>query len=175
MQLPHDEGRAAVLFKIMDQPQLNGAIPAANPKQTKTEIYDAYKKLLEQYKQNLGQLTTRQKQQQDIEEEKVVAKTAHYTVEKITKHVDELKQWMNGALDQLLQQLQQETQKLSEVRDVIALEKKNLEEVHRISTEATTLRDILAAQEEARRESEKERFAYEHRRNLERRKEETEH
>lgn len=154
------------------EPLLKENVPTITPKQTKSEIYDAYKTLLDQYKQNITQVTARQKQQQTGDEDKIVAKTADYTVPKITTHIEETKKWAEDIVTKLGEQLQQETQKLSEVREAITIEKKNLEEVHGMSAEANTLADILRAEEEARREREREEREYEHERDLKRKNEE---
>jgi hypothetical protein len=113
------------------------------------------------------------RQQQIVDEGKIVAKTAEYTVPKITTHIEEVKKWANETLMKIGEQLQQETEKLSEIREAVVIEKKNLEEIHGMRVEANTLADILRAEEEARREREGEERQYEHERDLKRRSEET--
>jgi len=94
-------------------------------------------------------------------------------VPKITAHIEEVKKWVNEVLAKVGEQLQQETQKLLEVREAIAIEEKKLKDVHGMSAEANTLADILRAQEEARRENEREESEYDHERDIKRNSEET--
>lgn len=157
------------------EPQNQGTVPQITPKQTKAEIYDAYKTVLQQYKQNLKQTTTQQHEQKKEEDRKIVEKSADYSVGKISEHLNEVKQRVIETLETVGQKLQSQATTLSDIEQAIIIKRAELDQIHKINLEANTLTDILLAQEEAKRENEREENSHIHARDLERQEEEAQY
>ncbi len=157
------------------EPQNQSTLPQITPKQTKAEIYDAYKTILQQYRENLNQTTTKQHEQKKDVERKIVEKSADYSAGNINEHLNEVKRRVIETLETVGQKLQSQATTLSDIEQAIVIKKAELDEIHKINLEANALTDILLAQEEAKRENEREKNSYIHSRDLERQEEEAQY
>lgn len=150
----------------------NQQIPQATIRQTKAEILDAYKELVNQYKQNLQQISVEQKQTKKAEKEKIIKRTTEYTTEKIVKNLNSLKIQIIDILERLASRLTQENSKLTEIQKAVEIEKYELEQVHKIKIESDTLMNLIRAQEEAKKQYQREEAEQEIEKSLKRKQEE---
>ena len=151
----------------------NNPTQQVTAKQTKAEILDAYQTLLQQYQERAKQSKAPRDAELAQQEKEIVDKTKDFTAEKIIENIAQTKHWVHEVLEKLGAQLSTKVQQLTDVQKAIEIERKNLEAIHHISTAAITLSDIIAAQEEARRQHEREEAEYRHKRDLSRAEEES--
>lgn len=123
-------------------------------KSKKNEILAAYEDLLKKVSQE-----NQASHQQTIireKEEALVQNAASITEDKIVKKLADVKINVGQALDALEQELTEEHKKLHDIRTAIAIESRNLEEVHEIRKNADSLAALLLAQKESKLRFEKE-------------------
>lgn len=120
--------------------------PEISARSTKNEIMEAYNALLKKVKEQKP--VDRQAEKEKVEKREIVDTAAQNSVEKIVKSIAELKLSITKSLDETEQELINEFKKLSNVRQAIEIEKKNLEEVHEIRINADSLAALLLAQKE---------------------------
>jgi hypothetical protein len=87
----------------------------------------------------------------------VVEKASTYTVESIIKGLANLNIYVGKALNDLSRELTVEANKLTEIREAIAVESKNLEELHDIHLAADTLASLIKEHAERKAAFEAER------------------
>ncbi len=112
-------------------------------KNTKQEIFDAYEQLLEEVKKHPFVPSTKKEELERTGEKQVVDTAARYTLENILKNATELKIHMSQALDTLVNKLTEEAKKFSEIEQAIAIEKRQLNELHNIQIAADTLQLLI--------------------------------
>lgn len=112
-------------------------------KNTKTEILEAYEKLLKEV-QDAKNNTPKQIQEEKKYRE-VVEKVASVTNDSIIENIRKLKTSMEGALAELCDNLQTEYGRLEEIREAIRVEKKNLEDLYSLSANTDSLAAMLLA------------------------------
>ncbi len=123
-------------------------------KSTKGEILKAYEALLKDVQKAKTDVP---KQQQEEKAKKVILdKLADVDNDSIVKSVVSLKSNLNNALDELTQRLTEEFQKLENIREAIALEKKSLDDLYSLSANTDSLAAMLLAQKEKRESFEQE-------------------
>jgi hypothetical protein len=123
-------------------------------KSTKGEILKAYEALLSDVQQAKADVP---KQQQEEKAKKVVLdRLADVDNDSIVKSVVSLKSNLNNSLDELTQCLTEEFQKLENIREAIALEKKSLDDLYSLSANTDSLAAMLLAQKEKRESFEQE-------------------
>ncbi len=120
--------------------------PEVSSRSTKTEILDAYNALLKKLKEQKP--VDRQVEKEKAEKVQIVETAAQNSEEKIVKGLADLKLGITKALDETEQQLLGEFKRLNGMRQAIEIEKKNLEEIHDIRSEADSLAALLLAQKE---------------------------
>lgn len=120
--------------------------PEISAKNTKNEILDAYNALLKKIKEQKP--VDRQVEKEKVEKKEIVETAARNSVETIVKGLADLKLAITKALDDMEQQLIGESKRLQGIRQAIAIEQKNLEEIHEIRADADSLAALLLAQKE---------------------------
>lgn len=123
-------------------------------KNTKTEILDAYEKLLkevQQAKSNVPKQVQEEKQKQET-----VKKVAAITQYSIMDDISTLKSSLTKSLDDILSSLTGEFQKLEDIRAAIAVEKTTLEDLYGLSANTDSLAAMLLTQKEKKDAFEKE-------------------
>jgi len=111
-------------------------------KNTKKEIWDAYRRLI---KQMHGENNKRESRKRIESEEKAVKRVDDFSVEKVVKNISDLKSSVGSALNKLSDRLVEEMEKLSDIRKAVAAEKNKLEQLYKIKYEAETLVKLLEA------------------------------
>jgi len=115
---------------------------------TKNEILKAYEEMLSKYEDGAAKAADKKAEVKAIADKKVLEKATSYTLESIVKGFADLKLKIGKSLTELSEQLTEEANKLTEIKQAIAIETKNLEEIHNIKIAADTLADLIRAQEE---------------------------
>ncbi len=121
---------------------------AVSPRSTKSDILKAYNELLSKYEDKASRVADKKAEVKAATNKAVVDKASAYTVENIVKGAAELKLKLGKALTDLAEQLAEEANKLTEIRQAIAIETQQLGEIHDIKISADTLADLIQAQEE---------------------------
>jgi hypothetical protein len=123
-------------------------------KNTKTEILEAYEKLLkevQQAKANVPKQVQEEKQKQET-----VKKVADVTQHSIMTDINSLKSGLSKSLDEILSSLTREFQQLEDLRSAIKIEKQTLEDLYGLSANTDSLAAMLLAQKEKKESFEKE-------------------
>jgi hypothetical protein len=123
-------------------------------KNTKTEILEAYEKLLKdvrQAKTNVPKQIQEEKQKQET-----VKKAADITQISIMADINSLKSGLNKSLDDILSSLIREFQQLEDIRSAIKIEKQALEDLYGLSANTDSLAAMLLAQKEKKESFERE-------------------
>lgn len=115
-------------------------------KNTKTEILDAYEKLLKEVQQ--AKSNAPKQIQEEKKNKEIVDKVSTMTDDSILKGVQDLKISISSTLDGLSDKLLSEYKKLEEVRSAIEVEKKNLEELYSLNSTTDSLATMLLAYQE---------------------------
>ncbi|MCX6272123.1 MAG: hypothetical protein NTU44_13065 [Bacteroidetes bacterium] len=114
----------------------------------KSEILEAYKELLEKVQ---NQKIEDPRVVKEIENKKETVKNASlHSSETIIKGIAELKLNIGNSLDKLEESLMTEYRKLSQIREAVEIETKNLDELYQIKVNADSLAALLMAQKEKR-------------------------
>ena len=92
------------------------------------------------------------KKREKEEKENVVSKAAQNSKDTIIKQINDLKSRLNQFLEETGESLINEVKRLSEIRDAIIIEKKNLEDLYKITANADSLAAMLLAHEEKRKD-----------------------
>ncbi|MBI5788950.1 MAG: hypothetical protein HZA78_08870 [Candidatus Schekmanbacteria bacterium] len=117
-------------------------------KNTKEEMIKAYEDLLGKYESNASKVADKKAEIKAVAEKTIVEKASAHTIETIVKDTAALKLNIGRMLDTLAGQLGEEANNLSEIKQAITIESKNLQEIHDIKIAADTLADLIQAQEE---------------------------
>lgn len=121
---------------------------------TKAEILQAYNDLLDELKKERSQNTTLR---QESERKKSAVETV---VEKIkggaAQNIQVLRKTLNEQLEKLEDDLTKEQKKFEELREAIAIEQKNLDDLYEIKAEAGSLDALLITHKQAKEKLEKE-------------------
>ncbi len=120
-------------------------------KSTKNEILNAYQELMAKYEDNAGKVADKKAEIKAAADSAIVAKASAYTGESIVRELAELKLNIGKTLTGLAEQLTDEANKLTEIKQAIEIETKHLEELHDIKIAADTLANLIQAQEERKR------------------------
>jgi len=117
-----------------------------NNKSTKTQILDAYEALLKQVSES------KQEKPKQIQEEKkqseITKKVEHMTNESIVSELGELKNKLGKSLELVESSLFGEFKKLDDIRNAIAVEKQNLQDLYQLSTTTDSLAAMLLVQKQ---------------------------
>ena len=133
------------------------AIPRLSTKSTKDEMLRAYNDLVARFQETQEDASERQTEVKRVTEASVVERASKYTVETIIKGLADLNIYVGKALNDLSRELTTEAGKLEEIRDAIAIETKNLEELHDIHLAADTLAGLIKDHQEKKAAFEAER------------------
>ena len=113
-------------------------------KTRKKDMLEAYEKLAEQFEQieekKHEQSETKQKTTEKIKKQ---PDAESYTVESIVKDLADLKLNLNKTLTTISDRLLSEVNKLEAVQKEIAVEKKNLSQIHQIQVQADSLKELM--------------------------------
>jgi len=133
------------------------ATPRLSTKSTKDEMLKAYNDLLSRFQEKQEDASERQTEVKRVAEASVVERASNYTVESIIKGLANLNIYVGKALNDLSRELTTEAGKLAEIRDAMAIESKNLEELHDIHLAADTLAGLIKDHQEKKATFESER------------------
>jgi len=117
---------------------------------TKAQILEAYSKLLKQLEEKAADNPKEVRERE--EKQKIVEKATANNEPVIAKNIAALKSNVADVLDKIEENLLTEYKRLSEIREAIKIEKKNLEELYEISAGTDTLAAILLAQKEKKQQ-----------------------
>src|SRR5262249_44078192 len=112
-------------------------------KSTKEEMLKAYNDLVARFQEKAATSSEKQVEAKKTAEANVVEKASNYTVESIIKGLANVNIYVGKALTDLSRELTAEANKLTEIREAIAIETKHLEELHDIRLAADTLANLL--------------------------------
>ncbi len=132
-------------------------VPRLSTKSTKEEMLKAYNDLVSRFQEKLESASERQTEVKKVAEALVVEKTSNYTVESIIKGLANLNIYVGKALSDLSRELTAEANKLTEIREAMAIESRNLEEIHDIHLAADTLASLIKDHQETKATFETER------------------
>jgi hypothetical protein len=133
------------------------AVPRLSTKSTKEEMLRAYNDLVARFQEKQESASERQTEVKRLTEASVVERASKYTVETIIKGLADLNIYVGKALNDLSRELTTEADKLSEIRDAIAIETKSLEERYDIHLAADTLAGLIKDHQEKKAAFETER------------------
>ena len=122
-------------------------------KNTKTEILEAYEKLLKDVKNAKADVP--KQVQEEKQKQETIKKVADVTHNAITDNIGALKANLTKSLDETLSSLTGEFQKLEDIRAAIAIEKKTLEDLYGLSANTDSLAAMLLVQKEKKESFEK--------------------
>src|SRR5262249_15712925 len=112
-------------------------------KSTKEEMLKAYNDLVARFQEKAANSSEKQLEAKNATETTVVDKASSYTVESIIKGLANVNIYVGKALTDLSRELTAEANKLSEIREAIAIETKHLEELHDTRLAADTLANLI--------------------------------
>jgi len=112
-------------------------------KSTKEEMLKAYNDLVARFQEKSTGLSDKQMEVKKAAETGVVEKASTYTVESIIKGLANVNIYVGKALTDLSRELTAEANKLTEIREAIAIETKHLEELHDVRLAADTLASLI--------------------------------
>ncbi|KKQ56840.1 MAG: hypothetical protein US74_C0010G0001 [Parcubacteria group bacterium GW2011_GWA2_38_13] len=127
-------------------------IQSSFAKKTKTEILEEYDKLLEKYEE----LKSDSNILSDSSSQTLFEKAKSWTSDSFAKSLSDLRIAFHDTLNQLSDKMQTETQKLNEIQQAIELSKKNLQIHYGVQVVADTLQNLIAENENKKKEYEKE-------------------
>lgn len=127
-------------------------IQASFAKKTKTEILEEYNKILEKYEE----LKSDSNILSDSSSQTLFEKTKGWTSDSFARSLSDLRIAFHDTLNQLSDKMQTETQKLNEIQQAIELSKKNLQIHYGVQVAADTLQNLIAENENKKKEYEKE-------------------
>lgn len=112
-------------------------------KNTKTEILEAYEKLLKEVQE--AKNNTPKQVQEEKKNKATLEKVAEVTNDSIIGEIKQLRNGMENALDELSEKMLVEYKKLEEIRTAIEVEKKNLQDMYELSANTDSLAAMLLA------------------------------
>jgi len=121
-------------------------IPEISSKSTKDQILSAYNEVLEKLNEKQDQVPQEAKKKE--EQKAVIIKATTHSSDGIISDLSGIKLKTIKQLDVLSEELLEEFQKLSDLREAISLEQKHLEELYQIKETANTLAALLQAHAE---------------------------
>lgn len=122
-------------------------------KNTKSEIIEAYEKLLKEIKQTRK---VSPKEESEIrKQQEIVQKSTKNTPDDIIKNITDLKLKITKLFDEIGDKITDECKRLYEIQQAIDIESKNLQEKYAINTNADTLDALLFAQKQKSEEFER--------------------
>ena len=113
-------------------------------KNTKTEILEAYEKLLKDVK--IAKTNVPKQIQEEKQKTVTVQKVADITQTSIIDNIAMFKQSLTKSLDDILTKLTCEFQKLEDIRAAAAIEKQSLEDLYDLSANMDSLAAMLLVQ-----------------------------
>ena len=125
-----------------------------SPTNTKAQILDAYNELLKELEARVNDNPKEQKER--LEKKEIVKNAVANTEKNISKNISTLKANLLESLSDIEKDLTNEYKRLSDIRQAIEIEKKNLEDLYEITASTDTLAAILLAQKEKKQEFEEE-------------------
>ena len=120
------------------------------PKSTKTEILDAYNKLIKEQECNISRDMLEEKE--EIMKNTKIEQASKNDKKGIINKIAELKIEINSALDILSKNLIEEKGKFDEVQEAKKIESEKLKELYDIESNAKTLEALLLAQKKQEEE-----------------------
>ena len=120
------------------------------PKSTKTEILDAYNKLIKEQECNISR--DRLEEKEEIMKNTKIEQASKNDKKGIINKIAELKIEINSALDILSKNLIEEKGKFDEVQEAKKIESEKLKELYDIESNAKTLEALLLAQKKQEEE-----------------------
>lgn len=129
----------------------NGTRDAATGKETdsKNKVFEAYDELLQKLKATTKTPTAIKQEEQVVAEKKVVVETAaKETADELAKHLTNLKNSLNHALDDIEVKLNTEKKKFETLQQAIAIQSKELNDLYEIKPQADTLAALVMAYNE---------------------------
>jgi len=114
-------------------------------KSTKADLFKAYQEMKENFDNaKKEQLPLPQQEAQKKEEDKIVEKTATFVPETAENEIISLRKKIHSNLEEVKDQLIQESGKLQDVRKAVKIEKQRLQEVYNIELANDALQTLIA-------------------------------
>ncbi|MCD6113661.1 MAG: hypothetical protein J7J86_10420, partial [Bacteroidales bacterium] len=114
-------------------------------KSKKSEILDAYNKLLSKMENKTEEpkvIQQRMKKKENLDQ------ISSISTGTIIKNITDLKMSVTGALDKMEEQMTATYKEFERIKEAVKIEKENLEELYQITTNAHSLAALIAAQKE---------------------------
>ena len=124
-----------------------------NMTNTKSEMLQAYNELMGKLKKQSEDAKT---VQQRSKKEETVKLVSDLSVETISKNIGTLKANLADPLNNLEEQIIEAFKEFERIREAVKVEKENLEELYKITTEAHSLAALIAAQKKQKESFEEE-------------------
>lgn len=128
------------------------SIKNVTERNTKKDIYAAYRAALQQVKDSNEASPDRRRSFQQTENAKILKMTTETSPESIVKELGEFRLKTNEAISGLEDQMVAKKQKLEQIQTAIGLTEAELKNVHGIVKEADSLAALVNSQEDAREE-----------------------
>ncbi len=118
-------------------------MPEISPKSTKADLIKAYGDVLKRYEESVkGKKVEQAKKQAD---EQTVQKAGAYTVENITRSLQDLKLELGKTVDEIAERLTKEASIMEEIKEAATIQEKKLKELYDIESAAASLEDLIRA------------------------------
>src|SRR3990167_4976935 len=121
-------------------------IPEVSPRSTKDQILSAYNEMVELLEEKQVQSPLEEKKKGD--ERAVITKSSQTSLDGIVSHLANLKITLTKQIDTLSENLLEEFNKLSELKQAITIEQNHLQELYQIKETAHSLSALLLIQKE---------------------------
>lgn len=121
-------------------------VAEVSAKSTKDQILSAYHEMVERLQENQIQSPLEEKKKTD--EKEILTKSSGASLEGIISHLASLKVTLTKQIDTLSENLVKEFDKLTELKQAIAIEQHHLQELYEIKETAHTLSALILMQKQ---------------------------
>ena len=121
-------------------------LPEISYKSTKEKILSAYNEVVERLQEN--QIESPQTEKKKLDEKEIINKSSQASLEGIVSHLASLKITLTKNIDTLSENLVNEFDKLTELKQAITIEQRHLQELYDIKETTHTLSALILLQKE---------------------------
>ncbi len=132
------------------------AVPNISMANTKKEMLAAYQALVDKYEQERQQEQKPEDKIKERNQQKVVKEADELSATGVTKRIGELKSEVNNLITSLSDKLDGELQRYEQIKQAVAVQQQELEEIYDIQKQASSLSALIEAQRQRRQSFEQE-------------------
>ncbi len=125
-------------------------------KNTKQQMLDAYSDLLQKLEEKREAELKPEKKAEEQKTQRAVESADTLSLDDVTRGIGDLKSELNKTFTDLLEKLETELSKYDDLKQAVAVREKELEEIYEIQKSASSLAALIEAQNQRRKEFERE-------------------